>query len=103
MTGAELSRVLQGSGVPFAYRKWETAQKPPFGVYLLVEESNMYADGALYFHIGRYQIELYTAKKDIAAEKKVEAALAGAGIPYAKSEYYIESEKLYEILYECEV
>ena len=103
MTNAELSRVLQGSGVPFAYRKWETAPKPPYGVYLLVSESNMYADGELYFHIGQYQVELYTAKKSPATEKKVEAALAAAGIPYAKSEYYIESEKLYEILYECEV
>ena len=58
MTDAELKNVLDGSGIPFAYRKWETDQKPPYGVFLLVDESNFYADGVLYYHNGRYQVEL---------------------------------------------
>ena len=103
MTTEQLKKTLDSSGIKFAYRKWEEEQKAPFGVFLLVNESNFYADGALYYHVGRYQIELYTAKKSPKDEKRVEAALAAAGIAWEKSEYFIESEKLYQILYECEV
>lgn len=60
MTEEELKKVLDGSGIPFAYRKWETEKKPPYGVFLLINESSFYADGILYHHVGRYQIELYT-------------------------------------------
>ena len=42
-------------------------------------------------------------KKDLNAEQKVEDALDAATIFYAKSEVWIDSEKLYEVLYEMEV
>ena len=48
-------------------------------------------------------VELYTDKKDIILEEKLEAVLEGRGLFYNKTESYIESEKLYEVLYELEV
>lgn len=103
MTLLELKAVLDTSGVPFAYLKWETEKKPPFGVYLFAYDTQFYADGALYYSTGHYQVELYTAAKTPGAEAAVEQALADAKIAYTKAEYYLESEKLYEILYEIEV
>lgn len=103
MTLEELKTALDGSGVPFAYHHWETEKKPPYGVYLYVYDTQFYADGVLYFSAGHYQVELYTRKKDPAAEGKVEAALTAAGLGFEKSEHYLDSEKLYEILYEIEV
>ena len=103
MTEQKLKNILDESGIPFAYRKWESEKETPYGVFLLVDESNFYADGALYFHIARYQVELYTDKKSPMDEKKVEKALSDSGVNYEKSEYYIESENLYQIIYECEV
>ena len=44
-------------------------------------------------------MELYTDQKDLAAERKLEDALDGCGIFYEKSETWIDSEKLYEVLY----
>ena len=57
----------------------------------------------MYFRTARYQVELYTKRKDPAAEKQVEDTLAESGIAFEKSEAYIQNEKLYQILYEIEV
>ena len=51
----------------------------------------------------KLNIELYTDRKAPETEKKVEETLKKYQIFYNKSEIWIESEKLYEILYEMEV
>ena len=53
--------------------------------------------------INGIHIELYTDCKDLSAEQKVEAVLDEHGIFYEKSETWIESEKLYEVLYSFEM
>ena len=46
---------------------------------------------------------LYTDRKDPGAEALVETVLDDAGIFYNKSEVWIQSEKLYEVLYSMEL
>lgn len=46
---------------------------------------------------------LYTDLKQPELEETIEAVLLKHGIFYGKSEVWIESEKLYEVLYEMEV
>ena len=103
MSPDELKRVLESSGIPFTYHHWEAKRKPPYGVYLYVYDSQFYADNELYYWTGHYQVELYTGQKDQEAEANIESALSAAGIPYEKSETHLESEQLYETLYEIEV
>ncbi len=103
MTLEDLKTALDASGLPFAYHHWETEKKPPYGIYLYVYDTQLYADGELYYSTGHYQVELYTRSKDPAAEAHVEVALTAAGICSEKSEQYLDSEKLYKILYEIEV
>ena len=57
----------------------------------------------VYLKITEVHIELYTDCKDLSAEQKVEAVLDKQGIFYEKSEVWIESEKLYEVLYSFEM
>ncbi|PGA85994.1 hypothetical protein COL93_29700, partial [Bacillus toyonensis] len=45
-------------------------------------------------------IELYTTRKDLVAEAKLEKVLDDHEIPYESYETFIESEKLYQKLYE---
>ena len=47
--------------------------------------------------------ELYTDEKSPDAEQRVDEVLTQHNIYYTKTETYIESEKLYEVLYEMEV
>lgn len=101
MTMDELVAMLQEMGLPFAYDHFAEGEspKPPFICYLLPGSDNFAADGRVYFKINEVRIEVYTDRKDLAVESKVEAVLDDRGIFYNKSEVWISSEKLYEVLY----
>ena len=77
--------------------------EPPFLVFLYPNSDNFAADGMVYFKVNRLNIELYTDLKDVELEETVEAVLDKHGIFYEKSEVWIESENLYEVLYQMEV
>ena len=53
----------------------------------------------MYFKANEVHIEVYTDYKSPDIEEKIEAMLDEHGIFYNKSEVFIESEKLYEVLY----
>ena len=79
------------------------APNPPFICYLLPGSDNFSADGRVYYKINEVHIELYCDSKDPALEATLEAVLDEHGIFYNKTEVWIESEKLYEVLYTFEM
>ena len=105
MTIENLVEMLQKTGIPFAYDHFAEGEspKPPFICYLLPGSNNFAADGKVYFKINQVRIEIYTDSKDLAVERKVEMVMDESGIFYNKSEVWIQSEKLYEVLYSFEV
>lgn len=105
MTLIEMSALLRGLGLPLAYHHFAEgeAPDPPFLVYLSPGSDNFAADGRVYFKATQIDIELYTDTKDPALEERLEELLDGAGLFYDKTESFIESERLYEVLYELEV
>lgn len=100
----ELLQMLEEIGLPFAYHHFAEGEspEPPFVCYLLPGSNNFSADGKVYYKINEVHIELYTDWKDLAVEQGVEAVLDEHGVFYNKSEVWIESEKLYEVLYTFE-
>ena len=96
--------MVEEMGLPFAYHHFAEGEspEPPFVCYLLPGSNNFSADGKVYYKINEVHIELYTDWKDLAVEQGVEAVLDEHGIFYNKSEVWIESEKLYEVLYTFE-
>lgn len=101
----ELLVMLNEMGIPFAYDHFAEGEspEPPFICYLLPQSDNFSADGKVYYKISGVHIELYMDIKDLSVEQKVEAVLDTHGIFYEKSEVWIESEKLYEVLYTFEM
>ena len=97
----ELINILKETEIPFAYDHFAEGEspEPPFICYLLPGSNNFSADGKVYFKANEVHIELYTDFKDLTVEQKLEAVLDKHGIFYNKSETWIESEKLYEVLY----
>ena len=93
--------ILKESDIPFAYDHFAEGESPdpPFICYLFPGSNNFAADGKVYFKANEVHIEQYTDFKDLTVEHKVEAVLDEHGIFYNKSETWIESEKLYEVLY----
>ena len=101
----EIIRILKESGIPFAYDHFAEGESPdpPFICYLLPESDNFSADGKVYLKISVVHIELYTDEKSPATEQLLEEVLNAHEIFYEKSEVWIESEKLYEVLYTFEL
>jgi hypothetical protein len=97
----KLVSYLNEMGLPFAYDHFAEGEAvdPPFMCYLLPASNNFSADGKVYFKANEVHIELYTDIKDLSVEQNVETVLDRHGIFYEKSEVWIESEKLYEVLF----
>lgn len=105
MTHQEVIVLLTEMDIPFAYDHFVEGEspEPPFLVFLYPGSNHFAADGRVYFKVNRLNIELYTDKKNVELEETVEAVLDRHGIFYGKSEVWIESENLYEVLYQMEV
>ena len=101
----ELLLMLGEMKIPFAYDHFAEGESPnpPFICYLLPGSNNFSADGRVYYKISEVHIELYTDLKDLSVESAVEAVLDSHGFFYNKSEVWIESERLFEVLYTFEM
>ena len=105
MTLSELNLILQATGFPVAYSHFvesanEPLPEPPFITYLVLYSSNFSADNVTYKQFQNLQIELYTDRKDLEAEAILEAVLNENEIPFDTTESYIESEQLFQKIYE---
>lgn len=97
----KLLEIIEKIGLPSAYHHFAEgeSQNPPFLIYLLSASDNFSADGRVYFKANEVHIEIYMDYKSPDIEEKVEVVLDKYGIFYNKKEVFIESEKLYEVLY----
>lgn len=96
-----IKALLEGTELPVAYDHFKEQTDPPFLVYLLPESRNILADDCIYQNKVLLRVELYTEKKDLELEKRVETVLSD--MIWTKAEEYIDSEDMYEIMYEMEV
>ena len=105
MTHIDLMAMVAEAGLPVAYDHFAEGEspEPPFICFLLPGSDNFSADGGVYLKVSEVHIELYTDLKDPEAEEQVEAVLDAHGIFYNKTEVWIESERLYEVLYSFEM
>lgn len=97
--------LLERVGIPFAYDHFAEGESPdpPFICFLLPASDNFSADGQVYYKVTEVHIELYTDLKDPQLEARLEAALDECGIFYDKNEIWIESERLYQVLFSFEM
>ena len=103
MTQTELFQALKSIGFPVSYGSFSSPVTPPFITYQFAYSNDMMADNVNYVAIDDFQVELYTAKKDLVAEQKVQDKLKELGLPYRKFETYLDTEKMYQILYEIQI
>ena len=105
MTYEEINEIMQEIGLSFAYHHFAEGEspEPPFTLFLSPSENTFGADNLMYVSFRWLHIELYTDEKSPDAEERVEEVLLRYNIYYTKTEVWIESEKLYEVLYTMEV
>ena len=104
MTHDEIVEMLEETSLPIAYDHFAEGEssEPPFICFLLPGSDNFSADGMVYLKINTVHVELYTDVKNPELEARLEAVLDRHSIFYNKTEVWIESERLYEVLYTFE-
>ena len=105
MTFEEVKNIVESIGLPFVYYQFPIGQVPdlPYVIYYYPSSDNFSADDHVYQKIESLNIEVYTKEKDFAVEKQIEDVLDEHLIFWQKSESYITSENMYEVIYEMEV
>ena len=109
MTYKEVAEMINAIGIPFAYDHFiagdpeNPAPDPPFICFYYDGSDDLAADNTNYARIRPLTVELYTNNKDFTMEETVENALNGAGLVYSRSESYIDSERLYMVVFLTEI
>ena len=106
MTYQEIFEMLQSSELPVTYYQWnedDDIPSLPYLVFYFPTSDNFGADNRVYKNIENLNVELYTKNKDFATEKQVETLLEENGFFWEKQESFIESENMYEVLYQMQV
>lgn len=105
MTRIDVADMIKSIGLPYAYYQFPegTAQELPFVVFFFSGSDDLYADQENYQKIATLNIELYTKQKDFAQDQSIEDILNNNGLTYYKEENYIDSEKMWQTAYVCDV
>lgn len=100
MTYLDLIQEMRDLGFPCTYHHFNTPPATPYTVVLYAYSADVQADNHNYTEVGNYQLELYHTIKHPPSEKLIENRLRELRLPYQKTETYIESEGLYQIIYQ---
>ena len=105
MTTQEVATMIAGIGEPYAYYQFPegTQQATPFVCFFFSDDNDFKADDSNYQKIEHLIIELYTDNKDFELEATVEAALAEQDLVWTRSEEWIDTERMLEVIYEMDV
>ena len=99
----ELVKILEKLEIPIAYNHFSTVQKPPYLVYKVTSSNNFIADNKVYKKIRKVDLELYTENKNEELEQKLETILCENEMAFEMFETYIESEAVYQVIYEISI
>ena len=94
MLQSEVYELLRSTGLEVYFYEADADPTLPYIVYLKDGGTAWGADGRNFLRKDSYIAELYSAKKDFENQRKIEAALDDAGIPYDVTEDYIDEEKM---------
>ncbi len=105
MTHEEIAEMLEEAGLPLAYDHFAEGESPdpPFICFLFPHSDNFSADNIVYAEFQDLNVELYTDEKNPELEDSLEAVFHSHELFWQKSEVWIETEKLYEVLYTMSV
>lgn len=103
MTYMDLIEEMEALGFPCVYHSFKNPPPLPYTIVFFTYNNDFIADNYNYQNIGNYQLEYYNSKKYPPDEKKIENRLKELRLPYSKTEVFLESEKMYQVLYEIQL
>lgn len=105
MTYRQVATMINSIGIPYAYYQFPdgTAQACPFICFFFSDSNDLAAENTNYKKIRTLNIELYTDNKDFALEETVENVLNSNGLVYDRSESYLDSERMFMVVYTTDI
>ena len=105
MTQTEFGNILAESGMPVTYLAFpaESCPEMPFVTFQETGSNNVGADGKVWKRVSVYQVDLFTAGKDPAAEDALESAFDNNDLFWQKYQSLEESEACQRYTYTLEV
>jgi len=103
MTYLDIKQEMKNLGFPCKYGSFKSSPTPPFTTIQLAYNNDIMADNQNYEGIGNYQLELYTTSKHPPSEQLIENKLKELRLPYTKVETFLDSEDLYQVIYEIQL
>lgn len=97
----EIAEKLDTLGIPVAYLQFVKPQQLPFVVYFEAGGTVEGADGYNLFRRKTIVIELYTAKKDVALERRIESLFRDKELEKSV-DTYLKDEKMFMTAYTFE-
>lgn len=94
---------METLGYSINYLMFTNPPQLPYLVYYVAENNYQYSDNKNYSLFLGVNLELYDKNKNIEAENKIENKFNELGLTFSKDEVYIESEKLYQVIYYVEL
>ena len=96
-----MDEIKAATGAEYAYDHFAEgeAPDPPFICFLYPGTDNFAADNTVYYSERELNIELYTDYKNPDLEEALEEILTFYELYFEKSEVWITSERMYEVLY----
>ena len=94
---------METLGYNINYLMFTNPPQLPYMVYYVAENNYQYSDNKNYSLFLGVNLELYDKNKNIEAESKIENKFNELGLTFSKDEVYIESEKLYQVIYYVEL
>lgn len=95
----DIKEWLEPVGIPAAELRFLKPQKPPYAVYLCEEEITG-GDTKNLICTRDVSVEVYAEKAEREKEQEIERLLDAEAIPYEKRRVWLESEKLFETIYD---
>ena len=101
----DIKTMLAETKLPSTYFSYPEKGAPPlpYIVWYLPQSNNFVAGDLVYKPISALNIELYTDNKDFTTEATVETVLNNWHMVWQKSEAYLDTEHMYEVLYEMQI
>ena len=105
MNFRDIENMISEIGLPYAYYSFPEKEAPslPYIIFFYGRSDNFPADDKVYQRIDSLSIELYTENKSFETEENLEAVLDDYGFVWDKTETYLNTEHMYEVIYEMEI
>lgn len=102
MNQVDVITLLNTLSIPSFYDHAPEGTKLPFLAIHTEQPDNFVADNSVFCEKWNFRIDLYTVNKDLKLEADIKTLLNSNGLPWVKTEQYLDEQNCWEVEFEFE-